>query len=424
MRSAFIAAVGAAHLATAHFANSTGLSFPATAGDFKFHGCVSSSSGFSGFEQVATSDYMNIDICAASCPTKFMGVSGKNCMCGNDITTAALKKLDNAKCSSPCPGNRAQACGASIFLSRRAGVGPGSAVSLYEREDGVSPSSTVSVTSTVTSTVVETITACPPSETSCPVGSVTTKVLVKPTPVCETTEEWVEWHKKKIVCYGSHCGPEVPHDDHTPKHRVVCQEDHCKTEVFDKEEWNKLVVCKGADCKYAECEGSGDECKQKKIVCWDGKCTVEKCFGLECEKKFVCKGDKCKHEVCEGEDCDKKIICDSHGQDCKVAPPPAGPPSPPASCHGEDCKVPHSPPPCHGEDCKFPQPPLPCHGESCKFIQPPAPCDGENCIHPPPFAPTGILPGPMPTGPPPVAAGAGSIAVNIIGAAAGLLFVL
>ncbi|KAG5983018.1 hypothetical protein E4U55_000970 [Claviceps digitariae] len=511
MRSAIIAAMGAASLAAAQFTNSTGPVAPQTAGDFKFFGCVSSPSGFPGFQRVAMSDSMTIDVCAASCPTKYMAVSGKICMCGNDITASELMPLDKSKCSSPCPGNKAQACGAPIFLTRRQAVGPGSAVSLYERQDGVNPLTTVSITSTVTSTVVETITACPSTDINCPIGSVTTKMSIQPTPVCEETEEWVEWHKKKIVCYSGLCGSGVSHKEGDPKHRVVCQDDHCQTEVCDNEEWNKLVVCKGGHCKYADCEGSEEECKHKKVVCWNGKCTVEKCFESECEKKLVCKGDKCKHEVCEGDDCNKKIICDPNGQDCHIAPPPAGPPTPPgppAPCHGEGCRVPPSPP-CHGEHCKFvqpptpvgppgppgpcegencppgppgpcegkncppgppgpcegencppgppgpcegencppgppgpcegencpPGPPAPCQGENCPPGPPgpcegencppgpPAPCQGENCIQPPPVAPSGIMPKPLPSGPP-VVAGAGSIAVNIIGAAAGLLFVL
>lgn len=77
MRFAIIAAVGAANLAMAQYSNSTGPTLPERAGDFKLFGCATSSSGFPGFQKVATTDDMSIDMCAASCPTKYMGVIGK-----------------------------------------------------------------------------------------------------------------------------------------------------------------------------------------------------------------------------------------------------------------------------------------------------------------------------------------------------------
>lgn len=77
MRSAILA-VAAANVATARFTNTTETPvLPATAGDFKLYGCVTSSTAFPGFKKAATSDFMSIDMCAASCPTKYMGVVGK-----------------------------------------------------------------------------------------------------------------------------------------------------------------------------------------------------------------------------------------------------------------------------------------------------------------------------------------------------------
>ncbi|GAB0141621.1 hypothetical protein EsHS_00002208 [Epichloe bromicola] len=401
MRFAIIAAVGAANLAMAQYSNSTGPTLPERAGDFKLFGCATSSSGFSGFQNVATTDDMSIDMCAASCPTKYMGVIGKDCLCGDDIQAAMAMKVDNTRCNTPCPGNKAQACGSTGGMQRRHDASPDSPVSVYERVNNDNGSGSKTVTKTATSTQIQTITSCAPSVTNCPVGSKTTKISTHPTTVCEQPQAWVEWHKKKIVCYGDHCGPEIPCKAGEQKYRVICEGDHCRTEASNTDEYNKLVICKGTDCKYAECKG--DECKQKKIVCFNGKCTYEKCIGSECEKKYVCQGDECKHEKCAGEDCYKKIICDANGQDCRTATPPTGPAAPP--CKGDDCKYAHPPKPasdCEGDDCKYAHPPKPasdCEGDDCKYAHPPKPasgCEGDDC----------------------------NIAANMIGAAAGLFFLL
>ncbi|KAK2602006.1 hypothetical protein QQS21_004432 [Conoideocrella luteorostrata] len=427
MRFSVIATIGAANLAMAQYSNSTGGIFPEMVGDFKPYGCVTSAAGFPGFEKAASTDDMSLDMCAASCPGKFMGVNGKDCICGEDIEAAMVMQVDRMICNSPCPGNKAQSCGSAPAMQRRQAVPAGSAVSMYERngDDASAATGGETVTSTVTSTEVATVTSCAPSVTDCPVGSQTTKVWTQPTTVCKKPEGWNEWHKKKIVCYGDHCAHEVPCETGDQKHRVICEGKKCRTEVTTTEEWNKLIICEGNNCKYAECKGV--ECNQKKIVCFNGKCTYSKCIGDECRKNVVCKGDKCQYEKCNGADCNKKVICDVNGQNCNTAPPPPGPPAPPV-CYGDNCKV--VTPPCNGDNCKVVTPP--CNGDNCKVVTPP--CNGNDCkvVTPPCYGDdckvpggTGVMPNPKPmrTGPP-VVGGAGSIAVNIIGAAAGLLFVL
>lgn len=49
--------------------------FPSKVGDFSFFGCLTGE--FPGFSTVATSEKMSLDLCAASCPSAFMGVIGK-----------------------------------------------------------------------------------------------------------------------------------------------------------------------------------------------------------------------------------------------------------------------------------------------------------------------------------------------------------
>ena len=50
--------------------------FPDMVGPFKFLGCYASSDGLSGFEQVASDNSMTLNLCAASCPSKYMAVFG------------------------------------------------------------------------------------------------------------------------------------------------------------------------------------------------------------------------------------------------------------------------------------------------------------------------------------------------------------
>lgn len=76
MRFTIVAALGAANMAAAQFANttSTASKLPEVAGDFKFYACFS---GLPGFVKTAASEAMTVDLCAASCATKFMAVKGK-----------------------------------------------------------------------------------------------------------------------------------------------------------------------------------------------------------------------------------------------------------------------------------------------------------------------------------------------------------
>lgn len=52
-------------------------SAPKNIGDFQKYGCVSSTAGFPTFKNVASTKSMTLDLCAASCPSRFFGVNGE-----------------------------------------------------------------------------------------------------------------------------------------------------------------------------------------------------------------------------------------------------------------------------------------------------------------------------------------------------------
>ncbi|KID92747.1 WSC domain containing protein [Metarhizium guizhouense ARSEF 977] len=422
-------ALGAGNLAMAMFTNTTdgqetagkavSNTLPPVVGDYELLGCSAANDDFKSFVQVASTDHMDLDFCSASCHSKFMAVSGKDCFCGEKADAA--QKLDAGMCNSPCPGNQAQSCGGNGGgNTRRDGAAPMKAVSMYVRSQAAEAGG--AITKTITTTKVATVTKCPSTVTNCPVGK-PTYVVTKVTEACPRPTEAIEWHKKKITCYGGYCAPEIPRQ--SEKQRVICDGAKCHAESCYNKDWSSLVLCKGDDCKWSTSDD--DRWFEKKIVCFDSKCAWENCHGDECHKKFVCRGDECKHESCSGDDCHKKFICDHKGDNCKLAPP----------CNGKDCPKP--PPPCH-DKCRKPQPPPPCHGDNCRAV----PCQGNDCVKP--VRPTGtsrgtgtgtgrntgtgrstgtgtIYPHPIPTGPP-IVAGAGNVVANVIGAAAGLLLVL
>ncbi|KAJ3479749.1 hypothetical protein NLG97_g8240 [Lecanicillium saksenae] len=272
--------------------------FPSKVGDFSFFGCLTGE--FPGFSKVATDEKMSLDLCAASCPSAFMGVIGKDCFCGTAVDSNKSKKDDKSKCNLACPGNPVQHCGGSPKGMKRADVPAGSAMTAYQRDASAS-------SSVVTSTRVHTITSCAPTVTDCPVGSVTTQVVVQTVEVCPTPQ----WHKKKIVCYGDYCAPEYQCKGSDCKtQRVVCEGDKCTVEDHSGKDWHKLVICKDQQCRFSQCQGA--EC-DKKIVCYGGNCVVEKCYGNECEKNMVCTGDQCGWEKCTGDQCKTVIVCDNNG---------------------------------------------------------------------------------------------------------------
>ncbi|RCI16255.1 hypothetical protein L249_2589 [Ophiocordyceps polyrhachis-furcata BCC 54312] len=322
-------------------------------GDFKYHGCVTLEEDSDCFTKIASHDHMGLDLCAASCPSPVFGVYNRDCYCGKDHDS--LKKVADSMCSTGCPGNGGQRCGG--YSHSKVVV-----LSAYTRQPD-------SMGSTVTRTQVHVVTACPEHVKNCPVGSKTTAYNVE-----TVFPEPNDWHKKKIICYGDSCAPERPCPD-CDRFRVVCEADYsCRVEPTDVDYWHKLVVCKGGDCDYHQCQG--DEC-HKKIVCYDGRCTQESCYGDECKKNFVCRGNECKHEQCQGEECYKKIVCENN--ECKPQPPCAG---------GKECPKPAPPKPEMPAPYK---PQTPYKPEApYKPQTPEAPCEGgKECPKPAPKKPEG-----------------------------------
>ncbi len=85
MHSSLFVVLGAANaVMAASFTNSsmpmtTGTpddkAFPNMVGDFKFFGCLTGK--FADLKNMASDPKMTLDLCAASCPSEFMGVVGK-----------------------------------------------------------------------------------------------------------------------------------------------------------------------------------------------------------------------------------------------------------------------------------------------------------------------------------------------------------
>ncbi|KAL7938786.1 hypothetical protein V8C35DRAFT_328729 [Trichoderma chlorosporum] len=429
MHSALMLSLGA-QLALGYFTNtsephplSTKLDVhPLLVGDFRLFGCAASTAGFPYFKKIASTDLMNLDFCAASCPGKFFGTYNTDCYCGDELDLDTAGKITDDLCDTPCPGDEHEICGGLVAAARlaREKQKPLSVVlSLYVRihdeyrqedheydhndnqyhhEDhqfnhtyGITTTRPPyhTFTSTTTSTKTYTITSCPPWIEHCSVGHKTTEVVTVTTELCPKPE----WHKKKIVCYGGHCAPEEPcREEHCDRHRVVCNGDDCRTEdCTDTDEWHKLVICDGKDCRYHHCEG--EECNTK-IVCYDGKCAKETCYGDECRKKFVCKGFECGHEQCNGEDCHGYEVCNGSGWDCHPRPP----------CNGAGCPIPHPPSP-------RPEPPSPTHGHEAS--QTPSP----------PVHPTNMHGWPHPTQPP-VVAGSTKLGATVLTALLSFVFFL
>ncbi|KAG9254732.1 uncharacterized protein F5Z01DRAFT_654707 [Emericellopsis atlantica] len=342
--------------------------FPEQLGDFRFFGCLSSSEQFPTFELVASSNEMSLDICAASCPGRFMGVYSTDCYCGDEVNSDDTQRVANSQCDVACPGNELESCGGLAgAVARRQTVPLSILLSVYIRirdaavTSGAVPTGTMTAAPTGTNIVTETITdtltitSCPPEVTNCPVGQVTTTTYT--TEYCpEVTSAANAWHEKVLICYGDYCAPQFPCSE-CAKHRVVCEGDVCHPEVCTNEEYYKKVVCNGDHCVYPTCEGA--DCL-KKVVCYGDNCVAAKCYGDECEKNLVCHGDACGYETCQGEDCYKQYNCE--GDNCQVVPA------------------------CQGDHCPTPAPPMPatttgaaCNGVNCPAVVPTAaPSTGAN----------------------------------------------
>uniref|UniRef100_A0A8H7NFD1 WSC domain-containing protein n=1 Tax=Bionectria ochroleuca TaxID=29856 RepID=A0A8H7NFD1_BIOOC len=303
---------------------------------------------------------MDLELCAASCGSRFFGVAGTDCWCGKDIDSVGTARVPNNVCSIPCPGNQQQFCGSLVGLQRRQFVPNLVYLTVYIRVEGMEGGW---YTTTTTTTATTTISGVPTTITDTVTTTVSTTIATTVTPYHPHPTYEPYYPGRVIICYGDYCLPQGPcKSGHCERERIVCKDEHCFPETCKDDKWNRLVECKGDKCHYPECKG--EECK-KKVICYDGKCIKEKCFGDECEKKVVCHGEECHHKPCKGEECYRKEEC--HGEKCKPVPhckencPVPKPPVFPPPCKGE-CKP--RPPPCNGPHC----PPPPCHGPHCPLL--------------------------------------------------------
>ncbi|KAM3518611.1 hypothetical protein NHJ13051_008061 [Beauveria bassiana] len=286
------------------------VSMPETVGEFSLVGCAGDEADFAHYKKVAKSEHMSLDLCAASCPSKYFATHKDECYCADDDASSHLTQSPREHCVLPCPGNDHHACGGDR----------GKLCTVYSRKDKPKYETKIE-------THVHTVTACPSTVVHCPSDPhVTTQTKTITTEICPDPE----WHKKKIVCYGPHCAPEYPcKGDDCHKDRVICRGDHCWIEPCRPgDDWSKLVIHKGGDdCDYAT--GCLDGDCHKKVVCYDGKCVIEHCVGDECSKNLICDGADCHYARCDGDKCHQKLNC-PHGKDCTVIVP----------CDGDLCPKP------------------------------------------------------------------------------------
>lgn len=279
--------------------------FPGRLGEaFRLYGCVRSDNGFPTFRRVSMMPEMDLDFCAASCESKYMGVQDRDCYCGTEIDESQSTRVDLNSCDIDCPGNDEQKCGGLLVLGKRQNVPSNVLLTVYVRSDADGGDTTSTVTETSTST--GTITTCPPEVTDCVIGGKTIEVATHTSTFCpEPTPDY-----KKIVCYGDECFAENTCDA-CAAHRVVCRDGHCFVEECETEDHNRLVICKGDDCDYAHGQHG-------KVVCYGETCDIQECYGDECKEKIV------NYDECVGEECPKPA-------------PPAPTPAPP--CFGPECEV-------------------------------------------------------------------------------------
>ncbi|KAJ3478930.1 hypothetical protein NLG97_g8448 [Lecanicillium saksenae] len=246
MQMSLVLALGASKVAMASSmfqngtaANASAMTMPETIGEFSLVGCAETS--LANFKMVAKSEHMSLNLCAASCPSKFMVTHEDECHCG-DEEPSDMSKKDAESCALACPGAASEICGGvSAALSRRGGS---KICTVYVR-------SSKPTVETKIEYHVHTITACPPTVTDCPAApSVTTITKTLTTEICPAPE----WHKKKIVCYGPNCAPEYPcQGEDCKKERVICKGDNCWTEACKPgDEWSKkVIVVTENECKLS-----------------------------------------------------------------------------------------------------------------------------------------------------------------------------
>lgn len=110
---------------------------PASIDVYSYLGCFSSASGFSSFNLSGTDPSLTLEKCVGLCSgKKYAGALDSMCYCANtlDAGTGAVKARES--CDKPCPGNKAEFCGASSSSSKRAAL-PNVLLSVYANINGL-----------------------------------------------------------------------------------------------------------------------------------------------------------------------------------------------------------------------------------------------------------------------------------------------
>ncbi|PHH77733.1 hypothetical protein CDD80_247 [Ophiocordyceps camponoti-rufipedis] len=161
---------------------------------------------------------------------------------------------------------------------------------------------------------------CPTAAVKVPVVPVPYTAAPAPNPAPTPGHHCPAKPYEKIVCSGEECFKVICEGEQC--HKIVCQGEECTRQPYDKcsgNECKEKYICNGGECKPQPkemCEGEGDECHEKAVCrgdqCYKAICQGDKCF------KVVCYGEDCQmrsHDKCAGDnECTEKVIC--KGQHC------------------------------------------------------------------------------------------------------------
>jgi hypothetical protein len=115
---------------------------------------------------------MTLELCASFCSKyTFFGIEyGGECYCGNTFNNGSVK-VEDAECSTPCPGNEAEWCGAgnrlSVYVRNGSGTGVGFVVPVSSSSSSVTTKMGSSASANVSyAGVLSTLKTSPASKTS------------------------------------------------------------------------------------------------------------------------------------------------------------------------------------------------------------------------------------------------------------------
>lgn len=229
--------------------------FPGLIGDFAFFGCVGSVDNFPTFSLIASSEFMDLEMCTSYCGNQtFAGVYDGDCYCGSQVDGALTERVPTGQCDVPCPGDDTENCGGireGATLARRQAAVPNTILLTVYININL-PATTVTATVTAVTTIVSTASA----------GDVVT--ITSAVAPSSTT----------IICVGGYCG-------------------------F----WT-FVAFPGADCSgelvyvIETCSCAGGWTYQPKI------CTGDSCVGITVYKPVECTDTTTTVGVCAPAACD------------------------------------------------------------------------------------------------------------------------